>query len=248
MKKLHLVSTAMLIPAVLFAEINFHLSIGNSHSACEYEVEADYVSDGDPWFEECESSGPARVSFEYQWSVRGGGHVLRYRKVTFHTSNNSWAFSPWMIKVNYCHPSCKLHHNHVFYRRAATANWHRVYNTSKKVYVYEYRNPGHNHREHKVYRHEYKPVYKKHQVNNNRYHPANKRNEKQYQHKQQRPDNKHGQHQKQEKHNDRRKDKKRSGNLPGNPNKSSSLVKKEQKNINSKNQQGKIVVVSGRKK
>jgi hypothetical protein len=39
----------MLIPAIIFVEINFHLSIGNTHSACEYEVEAEYVDDGDPW-------------------------------------------------------------------------------------------------------------------------------------------------------------------------------------------------------
>lgn len=247
MKRLHLVSTAMLIPAVVFAEINFHLSIGNTHSACEYEVEADYVDDGDPWFEESESSGPSRVSFEYQWSVRGGGHVLRYRKVTFHTINNSWAFGPWMLKVNYCHPSCKLHHNHVFYRRAAHANWHRVYNRSKKIYVYEYRNPGHNHREHKVYRHEYKPVYKKHHVDNGRYHPANKQKGKQYQQKPQKHQNKQGHiHNKNKKQNDRRKHDKRSDSQSGKLNKSSSMVKKEQKSNNGKNQQSKIVLISGR--
>lgn len=168
MKKVHLVSAAMLLPVVVFAEVNFHLSISNTHSACEYEVEADYVNDGDPWFEECEVNGPSRVSFEYQWSIHGGGHVLRYRKVTFHTVNNAWIFGPWMVKVNYCHPACRLHHNHVFYHRVAHPDWHRVFDSRKRVYVYEYRNPHHSHdKQYKVYRHEYKPVYKKQHVNHN---------------------------------------------------------------------------------
>ncbi|NLL11940.1 MAG: hypothetical protein GX267_00905 [Fibrobacter sp.] len=237
MRKLHLVSTAMLIPAIIFAEINFHLSIGNTHSACEYEVEAEYVDDGDPWFEEYESSGPARVSFEYQWSIRGGAHVLRYRRVTFHTIDNSWVFGPWMIKVNYCHHSCNLHHKHVFYRPVVHANWHRVYDRSKKIYIYEYRNPAHDHRKQIVYRHEYKPVYKK-QAGHDRNHPAVKHKEKQYHHKQQSHDKKY------EKPNNHRKHDQRSDNQSGKLNKSSSQVKKEQ----GKNQQGKIVLVSGRNK
>lgn len=247
MKKLHLVSTAMLIPAVIFAEINFHLSIGNTHSACEYEVEADYVDDGDPWFEECESSGPSRVSFEYQWSIRGGAHVLRYRRVTFHTTNNSWAFSPWMINVNYCHHSCNLHHNHVYYRPVVHANWHRVYNKSRQIYVYEYKAPGHDHRNQKVYRHEYKPIYKNHQADRGRPNPDIRHNEKQYKHKQQNThDNKPGQQHRNKKPNDHRKHDQRSDNQSGKLNKNSSLVKKEQKNVNSKNQKSQIVLVSGR--
>jgi hypothetical protein len=139
-----------------------------------------------------------------------------------------------MIKVNYCHHSCKLHHNHVFYRPVVHANWHRIYDRSKKVYIYEYRNPVHDHRKYTVYRHEYKPVYKKHNVDNDKHHPASKHREKQYYHKPQRHDNKQGQH--------HRPEKQRSDNQSGKLNKSSSLVKKEQ----GKNQQSKIVLVSGR--
>jgi hypothetical protein len=243
MKNLHLISTAMLIPTVIFAEMNFHLRIGNTHSVCEYEVEADYVDDGDPWFEECESSGPLRVSFEYQWSICDGAHVLRYRKVTFHTIDNSWVFGPWMIKTNYCHHSCDLHHDHVFYHPVVHTNWHRVYNKSKKVYIYEYRSPSHHHHKHTVYRHEYRPVIKKHYIDHGRPQPVNKHHEKHYYDKPQRYENKQGQHYKNEKHYEHDK---RSDNQSGKLNKSSSQVRMEQKNSNGKSQQGQIVLVSGR--
>ncbi len=248
MKKLHLVSTAMLIPAVIFAEINFHLSIDNTYSACEYEVEEDYVDDGDPWFEECESSGPSRVSIEYQWSIRGGAHVLRYRRVTFHTINNSWAFGPWMINVNYCHHSCNLHHNHVFYHPVVHANWHREYDRSKQVYVYEYKVPGHDYRKYKVYRHEYRPIYRDHHADHGRHNPDIRYNEKQYHHKQHNMHgNRHDQHYGKEMHNNHHgMHDQRSDNRSGRLNKSSYMEKKEQKNVNCKNQISQIVLVSGR--
>lgn len=219
MKKVHLVSAAMLIPAVVFADVNIHLSIGSTHSACEYEVEADYVSDGDPWFEECEVSGPSRVSFEYQWSIHGVGHVLRYRKVTFHTVSNAWSFGPWLVKVNYCHPTCRLHHNHVFYRRATHPNWHRAFDSRKKVYVYEYRNPHNSHhKQNTIYRHEYKPVYKKQHVNHNQnqYDKKQHNNQGRYIQKSQRPE-------------DHRKHDKRSEGQSGKLQKKSNVIKKSQK-------------------
>lgn len=162
MNKVHLISTAMLIPAVIFAEVNFHLSVGTTHGDCEYTAEADYTDDGDPWFEESDDCGDSHVSFEYQWSMYGSGHVLRYRQVTFHIENNLWVFGPWLIKTNYCHQSCRLHHHHVFYHHVSNTDWHRVYDNRKHVYFYEYRNPRYVHFGHnKVYRHEYRPVYMK---------------------------------------------------------------------------------------
>lgn len=160
MKKVYLISTAVLIPVVAFAEVNFHLSVGNTHDDCEYVAEADYTDDGEPWFEESENCGEANASFEYQWSIHGGGHVLRYRQVTFQVESNLWVFGPWLIKTNYCHQSCGLNHHHVYYHHVSHPNWHRVYDNRKHIYIYEYSNPRYIHNgHHKIYRHEYKPVY-----------------------------------------------------------------------------------------
>lgn len=168
MKKIYLISAAMLFPAALFADVNVQLSIG-THDDCEYADEVEYTDDGEPWFEECEANGSAKLSFEYQWSLHGSNHVLRYRQVTFHTIDNAWAFGPWMVKVNYCHPSCRLHHSHVYYHHASHHNWHRAYDHHRKIYVYEYRHPNQRFGHAKVYRHEYRPNHNHYSHNQHHY-------------------------------------------------------------------------------
>ena len=68
MNKLYFLSAALLLPVVLFADVNVSVRIGDGHDHCE---QIEYRDDGDPWFESCESSWPHRVSIEYQWSFHG---------------------------------------------------------------------------------------------------------------------------------------------------------------------------------
>ena len=142
MNKIHLISAALILPAALFADVSINVNVGSVHNDCEHLEEysdADYSDDGDPWFEGCESRGFSRVSLEYQWTLFGPRHVLRYRQVTFHTLSSAWVFGPWIIKTNYCHSSCNLHHNHVYFHHNSHPDWGRVYNQRTHVYYYEYR-------------------------------------------------------------------------------------------------------------
>lgn len=159
MNKLFLISSVLFVPALLFADVSINLSFTTRADNYDCDVDVDYVDEGEPWFEEEECSGPERISFEYQWSMHGSGHVLRYRRVSFHTVSGAWVFGPWLVKVNYCHPACNVHHKHIYYHKNVShPHWYRVYDNHKQVYYYEYRKPDHGHRnEYKVYRHEYKP-------------------------------------------------------------------------------------------
>ena len=163
MKRNHLLTAVLLIPAALYAGVDIHVSVGTS---CNHVSEYDrYVDDGEPWFEEYHCNGPSRVSFEYQWAYHGPRKVLRYRQVSFNLIEGVWVFGPWNIKANYCHPSCKVRHKHVYYRRVSHPNWCRVYDTRSRTYYYEYRSPQRNHsRQAKVYRYEYRPHQKEHKV------------------------------------------------------------------------------------
>lgn len=174
MKKVCLICASMVIPTVVFAEVNFNLSIRIPTEECQSSAEIEYVDEGEPWFEECDNSNSdSRLCFEYQWTVHGSAYVLRYRQVSFRTFSNAWVFGPWMIKENCCHSSCKIHHTHIYHHHHAPhPNWHRVYNHVNHVYHYEYRDhPKHDrHGHYKVYRHEYRPPHHNHNahVNNHK--------------------------------------------------------------------------------
>lgn len=159
MRRIYLISVALLLPAALFADVSVSVRVGSGHSGCHHAEEV-YKDYGDPWFEECESSWPNRVSFEYQWTLHGPGHVLRYREVRFHLLSGAWFFGPWMVKENYCHPSCTFHHHHVFYKHHSHPDWCRVYDHSAGIFYYEYRNRHHPGIPAKVHRHEYRPAIK----------------------------------------------------------------------------------------
>lgn len=123
MKYLMIIAAGILLPigasAGVRVSVNAHVS-NNQH----YE----YSDEGDPWFEDGDERGPEKISNEFQWSIYGGGHVLRYRQVNFHESNGSWAFGPWMNRDGYCSPSCHIRHQHHFYhRKAVDRHWNREY-------------------------------------------------------------------------------------------------------------------------
>jgi hypothetical protein len=158
MNKLCFLSAALLFPAALFADVNVSVRIGDGHDHCE---QIEYRDDGDPWFESCESSWPHRVSIEYQWSFHGPRHVLRYRQVSFHLLTGAWVFGPWMIKTDYCHPSCAVHHHHIYFPRRPDPDWCRVYDHKAHVHYYEFRKRDHHNYHHvKIHRYEYRPAIK----------------------------------------------------------------------------------------
>ncbi|MFP4014707.1 MAG: hypothetical protein ACLFVQ_11520 [Chitinispirillaceae bacterium] len=155
---------SLLIPASLLAGVGVSISVsdddfyfsfeshddycchGNHYESIEYRVE------GEPWFEDCRSEGFTKVSFEYQWAVRGTKRVLVYRKIRFNTISHAWAFGPWLVEKH-------VHHHH-YHPPARSSRWRRYrrYDGGKVSYYYEYTRPQYRHSRHpRVYRYEYRP-------------------------------------------------------------------------------------------
>jgi hypothetical protein len=121
MKYLMIIATSILLPLGTFAGVRVNI---NAHVSNNPQYE--YSDEGDPWFEDGEEKGPEKMSYEFQWSIYGGAHVLRYRQVHFHVSNDSWTFGPWMHQDGYCPNNCRLHHRHHFYqRKPVDRHWNR---------------------------------------------------------------------------------------------------------------------------
>jgi hypothetical protein len=178
MKTIAIIATGLLLPAALFADVEINVRLSNDniqyetpHQSCNHYDANEYVSVEEPWFEEHECNGPIRVSFEYQWTIRGGVRVLVSRKVNFHTINNNWVFGPWILKSNFCHASCHANHKHVYYHKPVySQNWKRCNsrnNDGRVSYYYEYRQPVKSRTaQPKVYRYEYRPATPRHYESN----------------------------------------------------------------------------------
>ncbi|NLE01275.1 MAG: hypothetical protein GX640_15525 [Fibrobacter sp.] len=170
MNKVAMLAVVLGIPASLLAELNINVKInGYGHVCrdyCNHEYEEEYVDVGEPWFEDEFCEGPVRTSFEYQWTLLGSRHVLRYRKVSFNPLINKWSFGVWLIRDRVCHSSCRLHHAHVYFQPKRIAPlWKRHYHRDggNVTYYYEYRNKDIHHKGHpQVYRYEYKPEKRGH--------------------------------------------------------------------------------------
>jgi hypothetical protein len=150
------IAASVLLP--IGASAGVRVSI-NAHVSNNQQYE--YADEGDPWFEDGDERGVEKISYEFQWSIYGGNHVLRCRQVNFHISNNSWTFGPWMIRDGYCHQSCHIHHQHHYYHhKVIDRHWRREYvrggHQGAPHYYYVYRpmyqhGPSHQ----RAYRYEY---------------------------------------------------------------------------------------------
>lgn len=153
MNRFLIIATGILLPVSAIADVQISVN-------AQYSNNQEYVDDGDGWFEGDEDRGDKQASFEYQWSISGGNHVLRYRQVFFHVSNSSWSFGPWMVRSGYCHRDCHLHHTHHYYRPHPSPYWSRQHdknNHGRYHYYYKPRpvGPRFHRPPQKVYHHEY---------------------------------------------------------------------------------------------
>jgi hypothetical protein len=76
MKYLMIIATGILLPMGAFAGVNVSI---NAHVSNNQHYE--YSDEGDPWFEDGDDRGLEKISYEFQWSIYGGAHILRYRQV-----------------------------------------------------------------------------------------------------------------------------------------------------------------------
>ena len=143
MNYLMIIATGVLVPLGAFAEVRVSVNTHYSNNQ-----QCDHSDEGDPWFEDGDENGPEKISYEYQWSIYSGNHVLRYRQVNYHIYNNSWTFGPWKHRDGYCHRSCHLRHPHKYYHpRFSNHRWNREHvrgNHSPNIsYRYVYKEDRH---------------------------------------------------------------------------------------------------------
>lgn len=163
MKTALLFAASLLLPASLFADvaINVRFSTGDftiassAHTMNDYDDNA-YISVDEPWFEDIECSGNARVSYEYQWTNWHGNYVLVYRRVNFRPYNANWTFGPWLVRSGISYAT------HQRRRPVSSSSWIRCRsrNHGAVSYYYEYREPRYQHAAPRVYRHNYKQPHR----------------------------------------------------------------------------------------
>ncbi len=195
MKSAIILAISVILPVSVWADSSIRLRLsgdnfdlifqGSDEDHCYHDNgydHNDYVIEGDSWFEDCNDDGYSKVSMEYQWTVRGSSRVLVYRRVTFHPVNSVWFFAPWAVVEKVCHPSCHVHHKHVFHKAPRQShNWKRYRrNDGGKVsYYYEYQEPPRkfSRAQPKVYRYEYRPEIR---YSNHRDYPRNEDKHRDY--------------------------------------------------------------------
>lgn len=140
-----LAAIALVIPAVLFADVKVNVS-------ATINATPDVVFVDEPWFEDVRCDNDSKASFEYQWVNNHGTRVLNYRQVTFAPFTGAWVFGPWMI-----HQGIYAARHHV--NRAP--HWVREFSHYDRHHVpqyrYSYRDDRINHSAHAtVNRYEYR--------------------------------------------------------------------------------------------
>lgn len=155
MKNMLILASAFLLPISGFADVR--VSVNAHYSNNQYQ---EYKDEGEPWFEDGYERGPEKMSYEFQWSISGGIHVLRSREIYFNSINSSWSFGPWIVRDGFCHRSCRLNHQHHYYHRHASLYWSRSqlkrHNGAHYSYMYRPRGP-HLRPGHTVYKYDYYP-------------------------------------------------------------------------------------------
>lgn len=154
----------ILFPSLLLSVSSFANMRVNINAQYTNHQSHDYIDEGEPWFEDGDERGTEKMSYEFQWSISGGNHVLKSREIYFHTINNSWSFGPWMVRDGFCHNSCRMNHQHHYYYRHASPYWSRSHIRrfhGEQHYSYMYRPRGSHYRPgHKVYKYDYYPEKK----------------------------------------------------------------------------------------